>query len=1120
MPMHLHRGPALAALAARLAASLDAAPPADPFAPHVVVVGSRGMERWLRAQLAQHHGICANVRFLFPAAALEQVLGDLVDPRPDPDPWAPQALAFTILRVLPDIFDDPAMAPVRAWLADDADAGVDRRRWGLARELADVLDRYHLARPELVGRFLARAPTDDPTEAWQGVLWRACRAAIGAPCATERLVAAIEALRRGARPSLPALHLFGISALPPAWLALLDAVAARVPVHLLLFVPSEHYWADFLTLPDARALARRGPEALAEAERALARQHPLLTSLGRLSRDMQALLAELVPNAHEPAPDALLPDAPPRSALDRLKHDLRALAVPEPPHPLAEDDWSLQIHACAGPARQAHALRDALLRAFDLDRTLEPRDVVVLTPDIDTYGPLVQAALEAGGDEPGDRGWTASGGPRLPCAVSDGRLGQGNAFAEALLTALRLAHARVDAPALLDLLRLPPVAARFGLDEHDLTTARRLVEQSGFRWAFDAEDRRRHGQPADAQNTLTFALRRLALGALRADDGTLLDAGDDPSVSPVDDLEGAAVASFGRLAALADAVQACAEDLRPARPVAAQVEALRAALSALTAPDPESRADLQAVHDALDGLARDAADLPAPVQPATLHHLLSRHFDDARHPDRPITGAVTVSALTPMRSVPFRIVCLVGLDDGVFPRDRSRPAWDLVATRPAVGDRDPRDEDRHLLLEAIFAAGDALIVTCTGVDPQRGAEVPLPLPVADLVDALDRSFTRDGAGAGPAFVHRPPLQAASPASFHGPAPSFDARAARLVAALAGPRAPWRGLPPGLAVPCEPEPAIDVDRLATTLAHPQRALCRRLRIRPPDEVDAAARREPVDLDALDRWGLLDRAIATLGAADGADRALADLPRRLRARGEVQPGAPGRVQAARIAETAADLHAAAASLREPARTRVVDLPLPDGRRLVGRVPDVGPAGPVLLSPSGVHKPRNLMIAWVRLLALAAGGHATAAWVVGKAPRGDGAATLRLRAPDAPLDALCALIDAFDAAVRAPVLLLPGVSPAVAARLAEPAEDGAVGPDRPDAAWIARRAADGAWSSAGFDGATRGDVTDDAVRTVLGDAPPYLTADGALDPAAVTLAWAVWGPLYAHLSDGEGA
>ena len=108
------------------------------------------------------------------------------------------------------------------------------------------------------------------------------------------------------------------------------------------------------------------------------------------------------------------------------------------------------------------------------------------------------------------------------------------------------------------------------------------------------------------------------------------------------------------------------------------------------------------------------------------------------------TGHLTICTLMPMRSVPHRVVCLLGMDDGVFPRKSPRDGDDLMLADPHVGDRDARTEDRQLLLDALLAATDQLIVTYTGNDERTNLVRPPAVPIGELLDVIDRTVRTDG----------------------------------------------------------------------------------------------------------------------------------------------------------------------------------------------------------------------------------------------------------------------------------------------------------------------------------------------------------------------------------------
>lgn len=1146
----VHRSHRVEDLADALVSRLGEAAPADPFRPATVMVGSRGMERWLRHRIATGLGVMAGIDFRFPGDVTGAVMsGVLGEDASGLDAWAPEPLAWSVLAAAGDLASEPAFSPVLDWLGSDAaglsegsGAAVGHRAWAWAREAADVLDRYAVLRPvwTLAWRRgeIPEELRDARDEPWQRLLWRrlAERLAPAEPFSV-RAARVAGALRTGRarKPDLDDLHVFGVTALRPAFLELLGEVASLVRVDLYVFGPSSRFWGDLRTRASARRQARRlrdeDRDALArDLERELEAQNPLLTSLGPLSRDFQLVLEDLPSGYLETDPPAELPAAPPDTLLGWLQEDVRLLRGPaeiageglRAARLLDPSDESVRVHACHGPTRQVEVLRDALLGLLADHPDLEPRDVLVMTPDVATFAPLVTAILSTEG----------AGAPRLPVHVADLGLRSRNPVADALLRVLEMALHRVTASGVLDLLSIEPVRRRFGLSEDDLPDLRRWTAESGARWGVDAADRARAGQPEDPQNTWLFGLERLALGAVAGDlvlpwEGVL----------PADLVEGAAAERLGRFLHFVRTVTAEVVDLREPRRLAGWAERLARATSALTLPADAVRWLAEEVHDALETLAEEAraSGFLGLVAPDAVLARLEGHFDVPRAGDRPITGAVTVSALAPMRSVPYRVVALLGLDDGVFPRAAGGRSFDLTQERPRVGDRDPRDEDRHLFLEAVLSARSHLLVLYTGRDPRTGAVSPAAVPVAELLDVVDATCRlEDGRAPREVVAVEHPVVPWSTRAFEPRFPdparpgalrpfSFDRRMLDAARRLAGTRDGRLDLFRGDALPAAEVAGLDLDDLCAVLRRPVRQLLRRrLGLRLDEREDDLLDREPIDLDGLEAWSLRGETLhlASQTLRTGGDPDWERIRARVTASGRLPLGAAGRLAFDRLRSTAEPaLEAGAGDLR--AGLRSVDVPPFElgGVRISGNVPAVTAAGEVFdLAAETPEKPRRLLAAWVRALALRASGvlpDATAVLHGTSTPRDrpPSPATLRLVPSEDAAGALADLVALSREALASPLPLVEKTSFAFAEAMAKssgPWEDAP-----PETLRKARGKAEGAWSSEH----ERAEGDDPALQLVFRDRAPFETDGGeGVSTAFVRLAERLWRPLLESRSEAK--
>jgi exodeoxyribonuclease V gamma subunit len=605
--LHLHRAERSDVLADGLAEVL-AEPAADPFTAEVVAVSARGVERWLAQRLAarlgaagQGDGVCAHVAFPSPGEVVARALEDATGLDAGDDPWHPARAVWPLL----DVVDSTP----EAWRGrlDALRDGAGGRRYAVAAHLAGLFDAYAAHRPELLAGWRAGDDGGVPDDlAWQPELWRRLRARIAGADPAERLDAAVAVLERDPDVvDLPSrLSLFGPTRLPAAHLAVLTALARHRDVHMWMPHPSPGLWARVAEQrrPGGQPSV---PSRPGDPTRELSR-HPLLASLARDVRELQlrlhAVLAALGPDAderHHPAADD-----PPRTLLQRLQRDLRDDRPPAGDHVLAPDDRSVQVHACHGPHRQVEVLREVVLGLLAADPTLEPRDVLVLCPDIDTFAPLISAAFGSGGADPTEE----HPGHRLAVRLADRALRQVNPVLDVVARLLELADARLTASEVLDLLGTGPVRRRFGLDGDDLERVRDLAIRAGVRWGLSAAHRRPYRLEGFPQNTWAAALDRLLLGVAMDGQSWL------GTALPLDDVESGDVDRIGRLAEFVDRLEATLAELAGERPLAAWVAILTRALDALTDTDPtdawqggQARAELA---EAVRGAGPHAADVP------------------------------------------------------------------------------------------------------------------------------------------------------------------------------------------------------------------------------------------------------------------------------------------------------------------------------------------------------------------------------------------------------------------------------------------------------------------------------------------------------------------------------
>ena len=700
------------------------------------------------------------------------------------------------------------------------------------------------------------------------------------------------------------------------------------------------------------------------------------------------------PTAH--VPPAGLPVEPPPAHVPSAR-------TPEGGRGPPADD-SLRIHVCHSPVREAEVLHDRLLALFDAHPDLEPADVLVLTPALDVYGPAVEAVFGAAG--------------RIPCNVARARGGESRTL-RAFLDLLDLPGSRLGAEAVLAPLDAPAVRARFGIGEGDLPILRGLVREAGIRWGADQAHRGAEGLPETAGHTWRQGLRRLLLGYAMPDADVLVG-GLAPCPAGADGFGAGEVDAglLGRFVSYCEEVIGLGVRLAGERRPAQWAGVLRGVVNGFLAGGPgparggagtvggtegaggaghrrfagESADEVDAIRALVRDFGREAGQGESPVPFALVRDVLRERARDVSGEPARLADGVTVAGLAPGRVFPAAVVCVVGMNDGAFPRTPSYPSFDLMAAGPARrGDRDVRHEDRFAFLEALLAARRCFLVSYTG----RGLRDDAPIPPSVLVDELKDYLAQRFPDA--AIETRHPLQPFSPRYFLGGARRTPEEGARPAGEALGGGIPDGGLfsysrgmceaaravlageqdpaGPGRFARPLPEPdgsrrEVDPAELVSFFANPARFFLRH-RLGARLEVDDATldEEEPFELDGLERYRLRSEVWSRMRAGAAPERTEALLS----GRGRLPQAGLGRVVHEREWEEAEQLEKQLAPYRAAldAPSREVDFEI-GGFRIVGALERIGPDGTMVWPRLGRLRARDRIEIRLRLLVWTAAGN----------------------------------------------------------------------------------------------------------------------------------------------------
>lgn len=1012
----------------------------DPFEPEMILVQSTGMAQWLQMTLSQKFGIAANIDFPLPASFIWDMFVRVLPEIPKESAFNKQSMSWKLMTLLPQLLEREDFTLLRHYLTDDSDK---RKLFQLSSKAADLFDQYLVYRPDWLAQWETGHLVEGlgEAQAWQAPLWKALveyTDELGQPRwhranLYQRFIETLESATT-CPPGLPSrVFICGISALPPVYLQALQALGKHIEIHLLFTNPCRYYWGDIKDPAYlAKLLTRQRRHSFEDRELPLFRDsenagqlfnsdgeqdvgNPLLASWGKLGRDYIYLLSDLESSQELDAFVDVMPD----NLLHNIQSDIlelenRAVAGvnieefsrSDNKRPLDPLDSSITFHVCHSPQREVEVLHDRLLAMLEEDPTLTPRDIIVMVADIDSYSPFIQAVF---GSAPADR--------YLPYAISDRRARQSHPVLEAFISLLSLPDSRFVSEDVLALLDVPVLAARFDITEEGLRYLRQWVNESGIRWGIDDDNVRELELPATGQHTWRFGLTRMLLGyAMESAQG------EWQSVLPYDESSGLIAELVGHLASLLMQLNIWRRGLAQERPLEEWLSVCRDMLNAFFLPDAETEAAMTLIEQQWQAIIAEGlgAQYGDAVPLSLLRDELALRLDQERISQRFLAGPVNICTLMPMRSIPFKVVCLLGMNDGVYPRQLAPLGFDLMSQKPKRGDRSRRDDDRYLFLEALISAQQKLYISYIGRSIQDNSERFPSVLVQELIDYIGQSHYLPGDEA--LNCDESEARVKAHLTCHHTRMPFDpqnyqpgnlqsyAREWLPAASQAG-KAHSEFVQP---LPFTLPETVPLETLQRFWAHPVRAFFQmRLQVNFRTEDSEIPDTEPFILEGLSRYQINQQLLNALVEQDDAER----LFRRFRAAGDLPYGAFGEIFWETQCQEMQQLADRVIACRQPGQSMEIDLAC-NGVQITGWLPQVQPDGLLRWRPSLLSVAQGMQLWLEHLVYCASGGNGESRLFLRK----DSEWRFPPLAAEQALHYLSQLIEGYREGMSAPLLVLP--------------------------------------------------------------------------------------------------
>ena len=729
-----------------------------------ILVQSPGMSQWLKIQIAEKLGIAANIDFPLPSSFIWQLYQQHVENLPEQSAFTKPNMTWKLMSILPTMFNQPEFAAIEQYLSDSQPLKL----YQLAGKIADVYDQYLVYRPDWILHW-ENGQNDLPdthdksiceSHPWQPILWRALvtnSQTLGeSPFHRANLHhTLLEALHRSSKQQTEAntekpLMVFGISAMPMQQLEVLSALAETRDVLIFWFNPSQHYWGDIV---DKKTQAKAHLKAIdneALANKSLAGVefldigNPLLASWGKLGRDYQDMLLGFDMQQQD-----YFVDSQPECLLQHIQCDVNNLQFRAtadeldasellsngkdyPKVEIAATDSSMQIHACHSKVRELEILHDQLLKRFNDNPDWHPGDVIVMMPDVATYAPFIEGVFGAVEHQ-----------LSIPYAISDRNVGQVSPLLSSFLQLMKLHQSRLTLSEVLSLLEVPAVQRKFAIDPQEFELLQHWLTDAGVRWGWNEQDKQRWDLPAEKQNTWVFGLQRLLAGYAMA--STELYQGNQELISAYADIEGQQAVALGKCYQFTSALLKVLAFCQEPQNIQDKVEQTLELLSELYETDETEQSDMLILRETLEKMLVHKHQYIDDIDQDVFVSELQQNIQETGVGQRFLAGYVNFCTLMPMRSIPFKMVCLLGMNDSDYPRQSVPMGFDLMRLAPAKrGDRSRRLDDRYLFLEALLSAREQLYFSYQGFSQKDNSPLAPSILLSELMEYCQQGFCLSG----------------------------------------------------------------------------------------------------------------------------------------------------------------------------------------------------------------------------------------------------------------------------------------------------------------------------------------------------------------------------------------
>ncbi|MBW3042249.1 exodeoxyribonuclease V subunit gamma [Prochlorococcus marinus] len=697
-----------------------------------IIVSTWPSSRWLSEQISLINNINALVNYPFPGTYLKRLVKRVIgiDPN-EKDPWEKNHLVWDILEFLPELIKREEAQVIRSWLAksEKENEQINMNSWDLANNIAEIFDDYILYRPEIIKQWLSKNKKNVSRDIrvnknilWQETLFKLLHEKINKDPFCIQAEKAINSLKKGKiyKKDYPKnLYIYGLSSLAPLQIDLIQAFSKVINIKIYLISPCNDLWQRCETrrlrfrntwnTPPDRQWLLESPRLEAFLGRMGAEFQQLLEGSGeyqlgeRNEEDIFSLTADITSNkGNKP------------NILEQLQQEL-LFTKSENVLTKEKSDKSLLFLKSPGKYRQVELIRDHILQLFANNKKLQPRDVLIMTPQIDSYKAIFASVFNNI-----DHNTT-----QLPWVITDRSQEDKVGLIHFVLNLLEISASRLTASVFENLLTNPALQKQQNISIEEVSDISKSLQSAGFTWGLDSSERF-----GEETHSLCWCLERFLLGLVLPDDPINGIRSISPYSENISNIE--FIKAWGILSKLCNYI----DDLRSKRSCKEWIKLITLLVKDLFGDGGEWAWEEQQLLTIVNnwGLITDKCELE--IDCLVVKDIITKALSCTNAKFGHRTGKITISALEPMRAIPHQIIILMGLESGTFPRIDNRKSFNLLERKRELGDPNQYDKDRYSLLEALISTRQNLLLAWNSKDEKTGEDIEPPSPIQQWLNYL------------------------------------------------------------------------------------------------------------------------------------------------------------------------------------------------------------------------------------------------------------------------------------------------------------------------------------------------------------------------------------------------